>query len=182
METINRKEAKEKGLTHYYTGKPCKHGHIAKRRVVRGDCTECIKGSEKKHYWEDPDRSRKTSRDAWVRLGRKNCKVKAAEYKKTFPEKNREHLKKRSNAEKRQTPHWLKEIDAKLIKFFYKKAQALTAFTGIKFEVDHEIPLQGDLASGFHSPDNLRVIPACVNLAKSNKFNIEEYNAIHHGS
>jgi hypothetical protein len=41
MEIITRKEAKEKGLTHYFTGKPCKHGHIATRRALTGYCNEC---------------------------------------------------------------------------------------------------------------------------------------------
>lgn len=40
MEIITRKQAKEQGLTHYFTGKPCKHGHVAKR-LVAGGCVEC---------------------------------------------------------------------------------------------------------------------------------------------
>ena len=41
MEVITRKEAKAKGLTHYFTGKPCKHGHTATRRTITGYCNEC---------------------------------------------------------------------------------------------------------------------------------------------
>jgi|TARA_R110001592_G_scaffold59147_3_gene179358 hypothetical protein len=40
MKIITRKEAKEKGLKHYFTGKPCPHGHIA-QRFISGGCTEC---------------------------------------------------------------------------------------------------------------------------------------------
>jgi len=43
MEIITRKEAKEKGLTHYFTGKPCKHGHIELRYTATGYCDECRK-------------------------------------------------------------------------------------------------------------------------------------------
>ena len=40
METISRKEAKLKGLTKYFTGKPCKNGHSAYRKID-GGCSEC---------------------------------------------------------------------------------------------------------------------------------------------
>ena len=52
MEIISRKEAKEKGLTRYFTGKPCKHGHIADRWVSGGGCSECkrLKAEKKAEY------------------------------------------------------------------------------------------------------------------------------------
>ena len=37
---ISRSEAKAQGLTTYFTGKPCKRGHIAPRHV-NGGCKEC---------------------------------------------------------------------------------------------------------------------------------------------
>lgn len=36
-----RKEAIEKGLKHYFTGKPCKNNHISKRLVSSRACTLC---------------------------------------------------------------------------------------------------------------------------------------------
>jgi len=47
MEIITRKEAKEQGLTRYYTGKPCKYGHVSERYML-GKCVACSK-HEKKH-------------------------------------------------------------------------------------------------------------------------------------
>ncbi len=41
MKVIQRKEAKAAGLTHYFTDKPCKHGHIAKRFAQDGQCAAC---------------------------------------------------------------------------------------------------------------------------------------------
>jgi hypothetical protein len=35
------KEAKEKGLTYYFTGKPCKNGHISKRITHNHNCCRC---------------------------------------------------------------------------------------------------------------------------------------------
>ncbi len=36
-----REEAKQKGEIYYFNGKPCVHGHIAKRRTRTGYCMEC---------------------------------------------------------------------------------------------------------------------------------------------
>jgi hypothetical protein len=41
FDVIGRSEARAKGLVHYFTGKPCKHGHIAKRKVCDSHCAEC---------------------------------------------------------------------------------------------------------------------------------------------
>jgi len=41
MDIISRKEAKAQGLKHYFTGKPCKHGHIAQRLTSKGICMDC---------------------------------------------------------------------------------------------------------------------------------------------
>lgn len=41
MKIIARKQAKAEGEKFYFTGKLCKHGHTASRRVCDGVCTEC---------------------------------------------------------------------------------------------------------------------------------------------
>ena len=51
---ISRTEAARQGLTHYFTGKPCKHGHLAKRSVKRKECMECARLRSEKHYRDDP--------------------------------------------------------------------------------------------------------------------------------
>lgn len=41
MEIITRDEAHKLGRKHFYTGKPCAHGHLLPRYVVSGSCTKC---------------------------------------------------------------------------------------------------------------------------------------------
>jgi len=41
-EIISRKEARERGLKRYFTGKPCVRGHIAKRWAVSANCVDCL--------------------------------------------------------------------------------------------------------------------------------------------
>lgn len=38
----SRVQAEIRGLPTYFTGKPCKHGHIAERRTSDGHCFDCI--------------------------------------------------------------------------------------------------------------------------------------------
>lgn len=38
---ISREKAAEQKLTHFFTGTPCKYGHIAPRFVSTGGCSEC---------------------------------------------------------------------------------------------------------------------------------------------
>ena len=40
---ISRQQAKEQGLKHYFTGKPCKHGHVDIRQVSSESCMECLR-------------------------------------------------------------------------------------------------------------------------------------------
>lgn len=47
MELIDRKTALDLGLTTYFTGKECKNGHIAPRKVVSGVCSTCSTGYTK---------------------------------------------------------------------------------------------------------------------------------------
>ena len=64
-------------------------------------------------------------------------------------------------AKKLRTPKW---ADVNEIKEIYKEA-ALKGLT-----VDHIIPLQGEIVSGLHVENNLRIIPQPDNDSKGNKF------------
>jgi hypothetical protein len=41
MKIVTRQEAKKEGLSRYFTGEPCKHGHVAERYSGAGICVEC---------------------------------------------------------------------------------------------------------------------------------------------
>jgi len=56
MKTISISEAKAQGLTRYYTGKPCKYGHIAERNVATRYCCECNRIAYRKHYKQNSEK------------------------------------------------------------------------------------------------------------------------------
>lgn len=42
MEVISRVDAFERGLARFYTGRPCKRGHLDERFVAHGGCVRCV--------------------------------------------------------------------------------------------------------------------------------------------
>lgn len=50
----NPSDAKAAKHIHYFTGKPCKHGHIAPRYVKRYSCTECNRIEKERRYIPHP--------------------------------------------------------------------------------------------------------------------------------
>jgi hypothetical protein len=60
--------------------------------------------------------------------------------------------------------------DLEAISKIYEQAAELTRTTGIRYHVDHIIPLQGELVSGLHIPSNLQIITEQENCSKHNKF------------
>lgn len=64
-------------------------------------------------------------------------------------------------------PKW---ADKEAIKEIYELSALRTEITGFKWNVDHIIPLKSKLVCGLHVENNLRVIPAIINIAKGNRF------------
>lgn len=68
---VTRAEAKKHGLTRYFTGKPCKRGHIAERIVAMAACIECAREIDRACRARNLEHARKQDRD-WKRDWRKN--------------------------------------------------------------------------------------------------------------
>ena len=185
-----RKEAQETNSTHYYTGLPCKHGHIALRKT-KGTCMDCLKIE-----WEETNAKRallpksEASKNAGKKYYEKNkdlVKLKALsrsnddrrQYRKTWKENNPEIVKAdnkhRRNKHRLATPKWLTKEQKDAIKQKYIEAMAITRGTGIAHVVDHIVPLRGELVSGLHVAWNLAVITSKANSKKSNKINLHKY-------
>lgn len=62
MKALPRKEALEQGLSHYFTGKPCLRGHIAKRRTDNCACLECNNENVRKYQKRNPERAREATK------------------------------------------------------------------------------------------------------------------------
>lgn len=67
------------------------------------------------------------------------------------------------------TPAWLDDDQKWMIQQAYELAQERTQLMGIKWHVDHIVPLQAKTACGLHVPWNLQVITASENCSKRNR-------------
>jgi hypothetical protein len=73
------------------------------------------------------------------------------------------------------TPNWLTQEHHDQIKLIYAHAKECELLTGDKYHVDHIVPLQGENVSGLHVPWNLQVLPADINIKKSNSYGEETF-------
>ncbi len=184
----NRADAKATGAKYYFTGEPCKHGHIALRKT-RGACVECLKiewqqaaekrtdyfvqynkredVKDKKHEWYQANKDRVITSAATRPLHVKR------EYQKAWKERNvvwvRADTKARRRKHRQATPPWLTKRQKSEIRQIYQIAITMSKTTGEQYVVDHIVPLRSDSVCGLHVPWNLRVVTQEENLKKSNK-------------
>jgi 5-methylcytosine-specific restriction endonuclease McrA len=183
-----RKEAKATGSKYYYTGEPCKHGHIALRKT-KGSCVECLKieweksNQTRAEYFKEYNRQEevKDRKNEWY-LANKDQVIAAAnirpaeikrQYRNTWKLNNKTQVKADTKARRRKhrkaTPPWLTRKQKSEIRQIYQIAITMTNTTGEQYVVDHIVPLRSPDVCGLHAPWNLRVITQKENLKKSNK-------------
>jgi len=167
----------------YFTGKPCKNGHISNRYRCNNECVECRaeKNKELKQKqidWSAKNKERKLaiSKLRYLEQAEKERLRSRTKYAKN-PEKVRETNRKWANKNpkfwteygayrraklRNRTPKW---ADLLKIKELYSNCPK-------GYHVDHIIPLQGKLVSGLHVENNLQYLPAAENLRKFNRFEV----------
>jgi hypothetical protein len=105
----------------------------------------------------------KASRDAW--------RTANPLYKKRWDKENLPRLLALVSARKARrlqaTPSWANEF---FITEAYDLSTRRSESTGIKWHVDHVVPLMSKLVCGLHVENNLRVITKQENLEKGNRF------------
>lgn len=243
---VSKQEARAAGAERYFTGAPCKHGHIAERYVKSGHCVVCAVEKARERYEENRDvlleyqrqyaaRNPEVNREASRRYREKHpdrraattcryvennpdqvkaskhvyriknrdkisaynngwrcrnkvlCSHYARDWGERNPEKRRELLRRfmltnpgyfieakalRRARKKQATPAWANRA---AIREIYREAANISKQTGVVHHVDHIIPLVNELVCGLHVEANLQVVPAGVNLRKSNSFQPGEY-------
>jgi 5-methylcytosine-specific restriction endonuclease McrA len=179
-----RAEAKSTGATHYFTGQPCIRGHIALRKT-KGSCVECIKedwviDNERRKKLPKSEAAKAAGR-RYYQKNRETVIARAAarpaaevrQYKDKHKFNNPEYYKALTSVRKRRhrsaTPPWITKEQKLIMRKMYLSAQRLTKLTGVRYVVDHIVPLINPDVCGLHVPWNLRVMTQEENLKKSNK-------------
>jgi len=150
------------------------------------NCKSCI--AEYQRIYREANAERiAESKKAWKVRNAEHVKAKDRAYADMYPERRAAARKRWDEANPgvtaaakaankrdraKRVPLWLSEDDRWLIAETYKFAKLRTQMTGIRWTVDHIIPIKGKLVSGLHVPENLRVVPFKVNARKGNNFEV----------
>lgn len=138
----------------------------------------------KQWYLENKDRklhlgrqwylNNKDYKDAQNRQWRKDNPEKARQLAKIYRMVNIDKMRwytANYRAKKLQaTPLWLNDLQIEEILDFHKAAKMFQLYTGVDYQVDHIVPLQGETVCGLHVPWNLQLLPSFENQSKGNKY------------
>ena len=174
-EGLSLQEARVLGRKTYFTGLPCRAGHLAERRVNNSTCCECIRVWSLRYAANHREQVRLTTK-AWreanpdkvqryAEQNRERDSATTRAWEKLNPGKVNAKIARRKAYIKRATPSW---SDSEIIENIYKEASRISQETGILQHVDHVIPLRSRTVCGLHCPDNLQIIPASENVRKKN--------------
>lgn len=178
MQIVTRSEARSNNLTRYYTGKPCRYGHLASRYTKDARCLDCCKilsaQSRERHIerrrLQDREYARGKSAERREYLAAYRAEkpeiIKAAErrWRLANPERRRANNAAYHAAKLQRTPPW---ADMAAIQRFYESCP-----DGL--QVDHIAPLRGKMISGLHVIENLQYLRPFDNRSKGNQFDTEQ--------
>src|SRR5215472_876784 len=117
MELISRAEAKARGLKRYFTGRPCKHGHIAERSFPKSTCLACKAIGSLAAYHADPKKPEKLAARAAYKK-RNRAKINAAQ--RIWRRKNKSHCRNQRREANKRNPE--RQI-AKSAKYYAANAE-----------------------------------------------------------
>lgn len=179
-----KREAKALGVSFYFTGKPCKHGHLEKRSIFDG-CRGCKRNRKRTPLAKERRREHKKrwSKTPAGRASKKARRLRRLEAIKSDPVLLEAHKLKRREARKRYhaSPSGKRKRRLRDARRDKRVVKATPKWCDIRsldlfrdgcpdgHHVDHIIPLNGEVVCGLNVVENLQYLPAQENIQKSNK-------------
>lgn len=152
----------EKPLSSFHKHKKMKDGHLNK-------CSECVVKAVKEWRNKNPDARKKEHA--------KNREIKGFKTREQyFKERKQKAIGRKTSSlkyEHKRRRVIEKQVFTEFDEFVLEEAILLAKLreqkTGIKWHVDHIVPLFHKKASGLHNAYNLQVVPAWWNVKKGNR-------------
>jgi 5-methylcytosine-specific restriction endonuclease McrA len=148
------------GLDRYFTGKPCKSGHLADRMVFQHRCIECLK------IWKERSNAKMGEYiKRCIALDPLGPARRQKEYRKRHPERMRVEWSKRWAVKKKAVgSHTVADIE-RIFKLQKNKC-AYCKCRLTKHHIDHIVPLS---RGGSHNKENIQLLCPRCNMSKSAK-------------
>jgi len=162
-------EALRQGVTYYFTGNPCKHGHLSERFAKNRNCRECLRIR---------NRARTHTKDYWIDYGDEQYKERKRQNARKYynARSHKRAVRKRRFFEKASRVATSKGVTE--LRRLRLEAQLLSIDTGVKHEVDHIIPLIHPQVCGLSVPANCQVLTKAQNRRKARRFSQKEQSEI----
>lgn len=106
MNIITRSQAKQQGQPKYYTGVPCKNGHVSQRRTDNGSCVECAAIERKSAYTK-----RRNAHIAYMKRYYADNKPALNAYTREYYQLHKEHLRRYSRERYQRLVEYYREYN-----------------------------------------------------------------------
>lgn len=161
-----------------------KEYYAAQQKDYRSTRLDMISEYARNWYIENRDRKLHLGR-LWYQNNKEYVDTRNRQWRKDNPDKVRHlaRLYRMVNADKcrsftakyrasklQATPLWLDDGHIQEVLDFYTAATMFQVYTGIDYQVDHIVPLQGETVCGLHVPWNLQLLSSFENQSKGNRY------------
>ena len=123
MKIISKDEAISQGLTSYFTGNPCKKGHVSPRSTKESRCIQCRSEQAKARYKKNPEKFREKRRNYYIENQDKERERRAKHNR-----ENRESIRERDRDRYRSDPEKFKKRSREWSRKNKEKVRAYNKF------------------------------------------------------
>lgn len=135
-------------------------------RIYKALNAETIRAKAAEYRAKFPEKVRASYR-AYEKANLEKRKAKNVDYAKRNPDKISAKAARRRATKLQATPKW---ADDAILKAWYMYAESMSGATGVKYHVDHIVPLKSEIVCGLHCESNLQILPGVENVAKNNRY------------